>query len=265
MNTAINLQRTAGNVATLTFKKSTNQSKIDIHESTTDEYIWQNFLATHHIIHLLRPDFFLIYKVSRSTTLFQHNVHLDLGDGTVTYDKIMRYMLSEDLQNIKAIDKAMMLMTNEQRLQPYDYIFKVCSTINCPNKDLKRIMRTSFIIHSQISGVPELVFFCFHDVSSMVSSIKPNNYNISLDPMQAHLEEELNAKLKVMRPEKAAITAREKDILICLHNGMNSKKIASSLFISKATVDTHRQNMLRKFDLPNTAALLKKGVEEGWI
>ncbi|HUR31792.1 MAG TPA: LuxR C-terminal-related transcriptional regulator [Saprospiraceae bacterium] len=230
-----------------------------------DELIWQNFLATHHIIHLLRPDFFTIYKVSKSTTLFQHNISLDLGDGHVTYEKLMKYMLPDDLQNLKSIDKAIILMTSERRLQPFDYIFKVCSTIECPNPHLKRIMRTSFIIHSLSSGLPELVFYCFHDVTQMVSSLKPNNFAVSFDPLKAHLEVELNAKLKAIRPEKANATPREREILRCLHEGMSSKKIASHLFISKATVDTHRQNMLRKWELTNTASLMKKAVDEGWI
>ena len=230
-----------------------------------DEIIWQNFLATHHIIHLLRPDFFTVYKMSKSTTLFQHNISLDLGDEHVTYDKLMQYMLPDDLQNLKAIDKAMVSMTSERRLQPFDYIFKVCCSVECPNMQLKRIMRTSFIIHSQASGIPELVFYCFHDVTQMVSSLKPNNYAVSFDPLQAHLGEELNAKLKSIRPEKANVTPREREILRCLHEGMSSKEIAIHLFISKATVDTHRQNMLRKWELPNTASLMKKAAKEGWV
>lgn len=239
--------------------------KFQAKEKMSDEYIWQNFLVNHRIIHLLRPDYFMIYKFSKSTILFQRNISLDLGVEDVTAKRLMQYMLPSDLQNIMAIDKAMIHMTSERRVQPLDYIYKVCVNIDCPNPSLKRIMRTSILIHNSDTGVPELGFICYHDVSSMVSSIKPNNYNITFDPDQAHLEIELDAKLKIIRPGKMDITSRERDIVLCLHKGLSSKEIASELFISKATVDTHRQNMLHKWDLPNTAALMKKAVEEGWV
>ena len=241
------------------------ERKFKAKEKISDEYIWQNFLVQHRIIHLLRPDYFMIYKFSRGTTLFQRNISLDLGVGEVTLEKIMHYMLPTDMQNIMAIDKAMINMTSERKVQPLDYIYKVCVNIDCPNTSLKRIMRTSILIHNSDTGVPELGFVCYHDVSSMVSSIKPNNYDITFDPDQAYLEVELDAKLKIIRPGKMDITSRERDIVLCLHKGLSSKEIASELFISKATVDTHRQNMLHKWDLPNTAALLKKAVEEGWV
>jgi len=269
MTTTARLQpkvQNSGNWSPLTYTTQVPvERKFRTEERVSDEYIWQNFLVTHRIIHLLRPDYFMIYKFSKSTTLFQRNISLDLGIDEVTSEKIMQYMAPTDLQNIMAIDKAMINMTSERRVQPLDYIYKVCVNIDCPNPSLKRLMRTSILIHNSETGVPELGFICFHDVSSMVSSIKPNNYDITFDPGQAHLQIELDAKIKNIRPEKMDITPRERDIVLCIHKGMSSKEIASHLYISKATVDTHRQNMLHKWDLPNTASLIKKAVEEGWV
>jgi DNA-binding CsgD family transcriptional regulator len=246
-------------------KQVTDPGNFNPKYKVTDELIWQNFLASHRIIHLLRPDFFLIYKFSKSTILFQRNINLDLGDDTVTSEKIMQYMIPADVQNIISVDKAMMHITTERKVQPFDYIYKVCGNIECPNQNLKRIMRTSLLIHSNASGAPELGFFCFHDVSSMISSIKPNNYDVSFDPGNEHLQHELDTKMQSYHPGTMNITAREKEIVQCLNNGMSSKEIASQLFISKTTVDTHRQNMLRKWELTNTASLMKKAVEEGWV
>jgi len=246
-------------------KKETNHRNTNSIHNLSDEIIWQNFLASNRIIHLLRPDFFLIYKFSKSTVLFQRNINLDLGDGIVTIEKIMRYMAPSDLQNIIAVDKVMTHLSRERKIQPFDYIYKVCGNIECPNPDMKRIMRTSILIYSNAAGVPELGFFCFHDVSSMISSIKPNTYDVSFDPVNAHLQDELDHKMKSIRPDLMNITAREREIVQCLNNGMSSKEIAAHLFISKTTVDTHRQNMLRKWELPNTASLMKKAVEEGWV
>ncbi len=262
MNTAVQLRDTTGTHSfpgTLSLRQRKSQDPI------SDECIWQNFLSTHRIIHLLRPDFFMIYKCSKGLTLFERNISLELGTGDVTGERIMQSFMPPDQVNIKAVDKAMHHMTTERKLQPFDYVFRVCGNVDCSNPSLKRIMRTSFIIHSNKAGTPELIFYCFHDVSSMVSSIRPNNYDITFDPLQAHLGVELGSRLKSVRPDVSSITTREKEIVQCLHQGMSSKEIAGHLFISKATVDTHRQNMLRKWELPNTAALLKKAVEEDWL
>jgi two-component system nitrate/nitrite response regulator NarL len=54
-----------------------------------------------------------------------------------------------------------------------------------------------------------------------------------------------------------ALTRREKEILQLLSDGFTSNDIAAKLFLSSYTVDTHRKNMLQKFNVHNTQALLK--------
>ncbi len=52
------------------------------------------------------------------------------------------------------------------------------------------------------------------------------------------------------------LTRREKEILQLLAKGFTSNEIASRLFLSNYTVDTHRKNMLQKFNVHNTQALV---------
>ena len=54
-----------------------------------------------------------------------------------------------------------------------------------------------------------------------------------------------------------ALTRREKEILQLLAEGFTSQEVANKLFLSTYTVDTHRKNMLQKFNVHNTHALLK--------
>ena len=267
MSASANLRQTSGNVLPLSLYslKGKENPQVLRMEKLPDECIWQNFIANNRILHLFRPDYFMIYKFSKSTILFQQNINLDLGTKEVTMDKILQYLLPGELDHMRSMDKIMSQMATERKLQPLDFIYRICCNVECPNPDLKRIMRTSFLIHSSVTGVPELGFFCFHDVTSMVSSIKPNNYDITFDPGQPQLIQDLSKRLKAHSPRQTDITRRERDILIHIDLGKSSKEIASSLFISKNTVDTHRQNMLRKWDLPNTAALLKRAREEAWI
>lgn len=53
------------------------------------------------------------------------------------------------------------------------------------------------------------------------------------------------------------LTRREKEILPLLAEGFTSHEIAAKLFLSSYTVDTHRKNMLQKFNVHNTRALIK--------
>jgi DNA-binding NarL/FixJ family response regulator len=60
-----------------------------------------------------------------------------------------------------------------------------------------------------------------------------------------------------------ALTRREKEILQLLSEGMTSQEIAGKLFLSSYTVDTHRKNMLQKFNVHNTQSLMNAVRELG--
>lgn len=61
------------------------------------------------------------------------------------------------------------------------------------------------------------------------------------------------------------ITRRESEILKLIADGLTNQEIADQLFISTSTVDTHRKNMLLKFNAKNTASLIRLAVSNGLI
>jgi DNA-binding NarL/FixJ family response regulator len=61
------------------------------------------------------------------------------------------------------------------------------------------------------------------------------------------------------------ISPREKEIIKLLTDGLTTKKIAAKLFISPHTVETHRQNILLKLGLKNTAELVKYAIQKGLL
>lgn len=61
------------------------------------------------------------------------------------------------------------------------------------------------------------------------------------------------------------LTRREKEILELIVLNHNSNEIASKLFLSKRTVDRHRENLLLKLDAKNFASLVKKAMDLGLI
>ena len=52
------------------------------------------------------------------------------------------------------------------------------------------------------------------------------------------------------------ISRREREVLELIAEGLTTNEIAQKLFISMTTVDTHRKNLLTKFETKNTASLI---------
>lgn len=61
------------------------------------------------------------------------------------------------------------------------------------------------------------------------------------------------------------LTPRELEIIKYIGEGMTNSEIAAKLFLSPATVDTHRKNVLAKLELKNTAALIKFAAEKNLL
>jgi DNA-binding NarL/FixJ family response regulator len=58
------------------------------------------------------------------------------------------------------------------------------------------------------------------------------------------------------------LTSKEKEIIRYLMEGNSSKEIAAMLAVSPRTIDTHRANILSKFNLKNTNELITKIAEQ---
>ena len=65
--------------------------------------------------------------------------------------------------------------------------------------------------------------------------------------------------------EGPTLTRREKEILQMIAAGMTTNEIATKVFISPYTVDTHRKNLLTKFEVNNTALLITTAAKFGIV
>jgi len=61
---------------------------------------------------------------------------------------------------------------------------------------------------------------------------------------------------------ESPLSDREKEVLCLICRGMSTQKIASSLSLSKRTVDSHRANILSKTNCRNTASLVAYAIKE---
>lgn len=100
-----------------------------------------------------------------------------------------------------------------------------------------------------------------------------NGYlNKSMD--SSHLVDSLLAACRGSRifPEsitypkaQSPFSDREHQILRLIAQGKTSEEIARSLRISELTVKTHRRNMMQKLSVNNTAQLVSKALEMGYL
>lgn len=77
-------------------------------------------------------------------------------------------------------------------------------------------------------------------------------------------------KLIISRPSQNEVpaprlTKREKQILQMVAQGKTSNRIAEELFLSPLTVDTHRKNLLQKFQAKNSTELINRAVQQRMI
>ena len=61
------------------------------------------------------------------------------------------------------------------------------------------------------------------------------------------------------------LSKRETEVLQLIAEGLTNSEIADKLFTSKRTIETHRQNIIAKTQMKNTASLIRFAVSEGLV
>jgi DNA-binding NarL/FixJ family response regulator len=66
-------------------------------------------------------------------------------------------------------------------------------------------------------------------------------------------------------PEEALLTAREREVLQCLTEGLSNKEIAQRLNTSVRTIEVHRQHIMDKLDIHTLPELVKYAIRKNLI
>ncbi|NQX55709.1 response regulator transcription factor [Pedobacter panaciterrae] len=61
------------------------------------------------------------------------------------------------------------------------------------------------------------------------------------------------------------LTKREKEVLQLIAEGKTTALMAKHLFVSPLTIETHRRNLLQKFEVKNVASLIKIAADHGLL
>ncbi len=82
---------------------------------------------------------------------------------------------------------------------------------------------------------------------------------------EKYLSGEIALAIQKNAAGRPVLTRREKEVLSLIAEGLTNNEVAEKLFISPATVDTHRKNLLSKFDARNTATLIRLATQHQFI
>jgi DNA-binding NarL/FixJ family response regulator len=99
-------------------------------------------------------------------------------------------------------------------------------------------------------------------VEQAISKVMEGQNYFSSDVMATlvvHLNQRKTEELK------NDLSERESEILYLICKGFSNQEIADSLFLSKRTVDKHRENILFKTNSKNTASLVLYALKHGII
>lgn len=68
-----------------------------------------------------------------------------------------------------------------------------------------------------------------------------------------------------MPAQNTALTLRERQVLQLIAEGRSTKEVAAALIISLKTAETHRQRIMSKLDIHETASLVRYAIRSGLI
>jgi DNA-binding NarL/FixJ family response regulator len=82
---------------------------------------------------------------------------------------------------------------------------------------------------------------------------------------QAKNTEPVSGQTQNREPDKAALTSRQTEILLCIAEGLSTKEIAEKMVISVKTVEAHRTNIMNRLGIYHVAGLTRYAIEQGLI
>ncbi|MDJ1479683.1 response regulator transcription factor [Cytophagaceae bacterium YF14B1] len=135
---------------------------------------------------------------------------------------------------------------------------EVCGKIRNEFPDIKVIALTTFNQYDYISEMMQsgasgyvLKNATRDELVEAIHAAKANKKYFSAEVTETLLQRSGDTANKIPK-----LTRREKEILALVAQGLTNQEIADKLFISILTVISHRKNLLTKFEVTNTAALI---------
>jgi len=106
-----------------------------------------------------------------------------------------------------------------------------------------------------------------HDVCRAIREVQKGNtfFSPSISRRQDRLHPQTAGRAGQLHKKAAQLTSREMEVLQLIAEGKANKETASELGISMKTVEKHRENLMAKLDIHDTAGLTRYAISAGII
>lgn len=142
---------------------------------------------------------------------------------------------------------------------------ELCLKIKSEFPDIKTIALTTFSERSYVNKMLEAGASGYLIKSSTKEEITNAIRQIYKGGMVLNVPFDFKQTGSFKTENTPLLTPREKEVLHYIAEGHTNPQIASALFVSVLTVNSHRKNLLSKFEVSNTAALIKRAANLGLI
>jgi len=192
--------------------------------------------------------------------VYENNINLSFGDKPESIESIAKSLLPAQVSFIKQVDDKVIELLLNPEIKPFELQFILVFNVELIKNDIRTFVRKITLVKSDDLGVPEYVLVTFLDITNTSKStiVKSDVRYSNLTESKQALVNQFKLDVDAVLVEKGLLTKREKEVLKVIAIGKTSEEIAIELNISKSTVDTHRQNMLRKYNVSNILELLQK-------
>lgn len=216
---------------------------------------------------MVKPDFLFVINMrdSDSRLAFEKNYTLKSDSGDVNFEILMESIPGHKLEELMEIDSISALFAKEFFKEPFQYLMNVGIPVELISGKPQYLLRTGTVMSFDKDGVPDYVLSTIKDMTPLTGAKKNLNYYISYGDKPAEELKALSEKFDKLLKNKIILSRQEKRVLLSVKEGKTSKVIASELFITKSTVDTHRQNIIRKFKVKNTNEAIQKAYDLGFL
>jgi DNA-binding NarL/FixJ family response regulator len=133
-------------------------------------------------------------------------------------------------------------------------------------KSVKIIALTNVDVLTQIKKILQqgVLGYLLKDASPEIIIKAIETVNDGDQYIQEDLKQQLLNSLSMLNA-KQIVTRREKEILQMIIDEFTNQEIADKLYLSLRTVENHRNNLLQKLKVKNTAGLVKVAIQEGLV
>lgn len=142
---------------------------------------------------------------------------------------------------------------------------ELCQKIKTEFPSVRSIALTTFSDRSYVNKMLEAGAFGYLIKSSTKEEIVNAIKQVYKGGMVLNVSFDLSETTAFKKEKIPFLTPREKEVLKYIAEGLTNPQIASALYVSVLTINSHRKNLLSKFEVSNTAALIREAAKMGMI